>query len=763
MSAIDLLAVLTQIFFIFLGVVTLLAFIRYRDQNRKDIALMFGTLAVPFVAQLLERFTSYRSPLFNTIGTIALLAQPFLLLRLVGYFRPIHPLVKRIALIGMVVAWGAFIVLSSLTQAAATVVFLAIIAYFAAVDGYAMVALVQSALKASGVVRQRLRFAAAGSGLLALALVNLGFMLIIPSLIQLWTVIVLVTAIASACCYYVGFATPRWLRRAWQLGELRRFLVTISRKPIGDRLDVTRALDELCQEANRAVGGVAAAIARDGERDSSWVLRHITGSTNLLNRTHEGAGMLRSVSQSKSHGYFRMNGALVEEDRRLLSAIGAETVIIAPISAAERTWGLLLVFMNHDSLFIDDDVELVSFLAQQNAIFLANSVLVSELNDYSEGLERKIEERTHELEKSREEYRRIIETAQEGIWVTDQNNKTTFVNPRMSELLGYSIEEIISQPFGTFVSEIGDELLAAYRERRRQGVREQYDLKLRRKDGSVLDTLASVTPLLDGDNQYIGSLAMIADITERKRAEAQIMQLNAELEQRVAERTSQLIAVNRELEAFSYSVSHDLRAPLRALDGFSLALLEDYGDHLDQDGRNFLERIRAGSQRMAQLIDALLQLSRLTRTELQIRPVNLSEMVRSIVSELQETQPDKPTEFQIQEGLQANGDERLLRAALTNLINNAWKFSRTQERPCIEFGSAEKDGRQVYYVRDNGVGFDMAYVNKLFGAFQRLHSATEFEGTGIGLATVERIMHRHGGQIWAEAAVNQGAAFYFTL
>ena len=166
---------------------------------------------------------------------------------------------------------------------------------------------------------------------------------------------------------------------------------------------------------------------------------------------------------------------------------------------------------------------------------------------------------------------------------------------------------------------------------------------------------------------------------------------------------------------------------------------------------------------MAQLIDALLQLSRLTRTELQIRPVNLSEMVRSIVSELQETQPDKPTEFQIQEGLQANGDERLLRAALTNLINNAWKFSRTQERPCIEFGSAEKDGRQVYYVRDNGVGFDMAYVNKLFGAFQRLHSATEFEGTGIGLATVERIMHRHGGQIWAEAAVNQGAAFYFTL
>jgi signal transduction histidine kinase len=239
--------------------------------------------------------------------------------------------------------------------------------------------------------------------------------------------------------------------------------------------------------------------------------------------------------------------------------------------------------------------------------------------------------------------------------------------------------------------------------------------------------------------------------------------LNAELEQRVIERTTQLTAINKELEAFSYSVSHDLRAPLRALDGFSQALEEDYGERLDDDGKNYLNRIRAGSQRMGILIDDLIALSRLTRSEMRYETVDLSELAHLIAAELREQYPQREVEFEVQDGLTVTGDMRLLRVALSNLIGNAWKYTGKQAHPRVEFGCANHNGRQAYFVRDNGAGFDMAYAHKLFGVFQRLHSANDFPGNGIGLATVQRIINRHGGQIWAESTIGQGATFYFSL
>jgi light-regulated signal transduction histidine kinase (bacteriophytochrome) len=267
----------------------------------------------------------------------------------------------------------------------------------------------------------------------------------------------------------------------------------------------------------------------------------------------------------------------------------------------------------------------------------------------------------------------------------------------------------------------------------------------------------------DGAGKPLRLIGANIDVTERKQAELEVSRLNAELEQRVRQRTLELEASNRELEAFAYSVSHDLRAPLRGIDGWSLALLEDYSSLLDDDGRKYLNRVRAETQRMGNLIDDLLQLSRASRGEMKLDHVDITALANRIADRLRDAQPKRSIEFAIEPGLVAFGDARLLEIALTNLLSNAVKFTGAQNPALIEFGRVHKEGEMAFYVRDNGAGFDMAYAGNLFGAFQRLHKVTEFPGTGIGLATVQRIVRRHGGRVWADARVNRGATFSFTL
>jgi light-regulated signal transduction histidine kinase (bacteriophytochrome) len=256
----------------------------------------------------------------------------------------------------------------------------------------------------------------------------------------------------------------------------------------------------------------------------------------------------------------------------------------------------------------------------------------------------------------------------------------------------------------------------------------------------------------------------IRNITRRKEAEAKVHHLNAELEQRLQDRTAQLQVLNKEAENFSYSIAHDLRAPLRWIGGFAQALEEGHASKLDVEGRHFIQKIRDSTEHMGTLLDGLTEVARFSRTDLRRTAVDLTATVRRLAAELQQEDPERQVELVVAGGITANGDPRLLQTVLENLLKNAYKFTAKRVPARIEFGTApQRDGKVAYFVRDNGIGFDMAHADQLFGAFQRLHAAKEYPGTGIGLATVERIVHRHGGLVWAEGTENTSATFYFTL
>ncbi|HEV8537608.1 MAG TPA: PAS domain S-box protein [Bacteroidota bacterium] len=370
------------------------------------------------------------------------------------------------------------------------------------------------------------------------------------------------------------------------------------------------------------------------------------------------------------------------------------------------------------------------------------------------------EQKEAELAKrqSEELFQKAFRSSPAGIFISrDADGTIIDVNDSYLRMIGHTREEVIghtSAEVGVTSLEDVEKIRKIFHE---QGFARDLELVIRTRSGKIIQSLTSLERIEIGGSPAL--LSIVYDITERKKAEGEILLLNKEL----AKRLTELDVVNRELEAFSYSVSHDLRAPLRSIDGFSQALLEDFEPVLNDRGKDYLKRVRTSSQRMAQLIDDLLNLSRITRAEMRHEKVNLSEIAETIATELQRAQPDRRVEFRIAKNVLAEGDPRLLRIVMDNLMNNSWKYTNKRPAAVIEFGINHQTDRPAFFVRDDGAGFEMKYAQKLFGAFQRLHGMDEFPGSGIGLATVQRIIHRHGGNIWAEGKVDEGATFHFTL
>uniref|UniRef100_UPI00263520FA sensor histidine kinase n=1 Tax=Acaryochloris sp. IP29b_bin.148 TaxID=2969218 RepID=UPI00263520FA len=352
----------------------------------------------------------------------------------------------------------------------------------------------------------------------------------------------------------------------------------------------------------------------------------------------------------------------------------------------------------------------------------------------------------------------ILEVVLAGYWDWDIQNHSEYLSPGFKRMFGYQDHELRNIP-GSWQSLIFTEDLPKVLDGLEQHFQSQgktpffNEVRCRHKDGSTIWVIQSGQVIdWDENGKPLRMIGCQIDTSNQKQTEAQVQRYAAQLE-----------ASNKELEAFAYSVSHDLRAPLRAIDGFSRALLEDYEDLFDAEAKDYFDRIRKNVAQMSQLIDDLLNLSRVSRSKIQYEMVNLSNITYEVLEQLQLSEPERQVEIQLEPDVSVYADATLMRVILTNLLQNAWKFTSYHSMAHIEFGVREEENQPTYFIRDDGAGFDMTYAQKLFGVFQRLHSVQDFPGTGIGLASVQRAIRRHGGTIWAEAAIEQGATFYFTI
>ena len=482
----------------------------------------------------------------------------------------------------------------------------------------------------------------------------------------------------------------------------------------------------------------------------SWNEGHATGRGPAGEAIRSGRPQQRSdISRDKN--FFWRDAAL---QRGFRSCIGL------PLRDAQRTFGVLCLYAGEVQVFSPGEVALMQELAD-NLAFGIGSVRARLARQRSDEAARQAVAQVSEQAS-------LLDRAQDAIMVRNLDRTLRFWNKGAERLYGWTADEVLGKSMEAFMYPNPQVLRAAMAQAVANNGDWNGELEQKSRDGATVYVASRVTVLRDAQGQINGVLAINTDIRERKRAREEILQLNASLEERVHQRTAQLLFANQQLEAFSYSVSHDLRSPLSTIAGFGSvlekSLTQPGSAPLSERSRHYLARIRAGAAQMGELIEAMLALAQVSRSRLRWEPVDLSALAQALAASYQEREPGRSVQFQIKAGMHAQGDALLLKQVLDNLLGNAWKFSAGQACAEIVFDQqAGSDGETVYMVSDNGAGFDMAYAEKLFGPFQRLHTQAEFAGTGIGLATVQRIVVRHGGKIWGESAPGQGARFCFTL
>lgn len=530
--------------------------------------------------------------------------------------------------------------------------------------------------------------------------------------------------------------------------------------------------DELSQQvvtlAQQRFGLYYVGLFLMDKQGENVVLRAATGDA--------GREMLQAGHQFPVGSSSMVGWCVANRQARIALDVGADAVrfsnpllphtrseLALPLISRGQVLGALTIQSEQEAAFSDEDIETFQTMADQLANAIQNARLYEQLQQELEErkraevqvrqlnaeLEDRVERRTLALKASEERFRALADNNPLRIRRYDRDGRYLYANAvsddpdfKPEQIIGKTIRELVENPELVELAE--------------RCIRQVFDTGQPMQTEYQFDensfALWYLAPEFGPDGEVISVVTTTLDISERRR-----------MEDELRARTLELQASNRELESFSYSVSHDLRAPLRALDGFSRILLDDFYDSLSEDGKGYLNRICEAAQHMAQLIDDMLRLSRITRAEMSHDPVNLTEMAHRILETLRRDEPTRNAQINVQEGLLANGDEGLLRMVMENLISNAWKFSAKSDPAKIEVGKILIEGKEAFFIRDNGVGFDMAYADKLFAVFQRLHSPSEFPGTGVGLAIVQRVIHRHGGRIWAESEPGKGSRFYFTL
>jgi signal transduction histidine kinase len=610
MTVNELLTHLTRFILILLFVITLREYIRHRDKVRLDVTLVFLCLSAGTIIQLIRSVTGLELELLSRISTLALLAQPFLLLRLVRYFGAVPPLLYRAAIIGMVISWiGLLIAGEPLPPAYA----LAMVAYFVVIDGYAILAFVRGAFSSSGVTRHRLRFAALGSALLVLILIVAGIRTVFPAFLESTLWLLQVLAILCALSYYLGFAPPRFLRQAWQLEELRNFLRGVQTLRTTTTANV---VDRLHLAVKRSMETSAVAVVLN--QNDRLVLQPISDTPTLQDINLDG--VVQRVWREQIPLAVTQSSRLDSADKRMMEAQNADALMIVPISTGERNLGLLMVFLEHGSLFMDDDLDLLLIFAQQKAILLQNHLMLEDMRLRAEDLEEKVQERTAALQRSNDDLRR-----------------------------------------------------------------------------------------------------------------------------------------------FAYVASHDLQEPLRTVSLYLQLIEKRYPDKLDEDGREFIAFAVDGATRMKDLIDALLMYSRIESKPRNFTQVDTQAIVDEVCKLLEASINEAEATLTVDHPLpQIKADEQLMLQLFQNLISNAIKY-RSDRRPEIHIGASRENGHWVFCVRDNGIGIEPQYLDRIFVIFQRLHDRSTYPGTGIGLAVAKRTVELHGGKIWAESEVGKGTTFYFSI